>query len=382
MSAKLTVIIPLYNQEQYIEECINSVLSQSYIDICVIIVDDGSTDESLKICNRMAEKDNRITVLSQANQGSFAARLRGLLETKTQYVTFIDSDDFILKDSYIYAYEAMNKDVDLIFFEITRYFDKNNMKQEFHTIKEGFYGKEQIEQELFPKLIWNFERNTPGIDCSLCSRIVKTQILLDEYLRFDGQNLYYGDDAAIAYPLFTQINSMEVISKSYYMHRQRNSTLPPYIMSDFFFDEAKNLFDYLTKRLVNYLDKYDLKKQIEYFYIYSVELKKKVYNDYEFHRDFLFPFDKVPCGKKVILYGAGEVGRAYHKQLESLNYCEELLWIDKRADTISDDRVKNISELQNSKYDFVVVAIENGKVCIQVKEDLIQQGCESKKIIY
>ena len=90
---KISVIMPIYNDEEKIYDSINSVLSQSLTDIELICVDDGSTDNSLRILKSLAEKDDRIRVFSQKNQGSGKARNKGISEAKGEYIAFLDSDD-------------------------------------------------------------------------------------------------------------------------------------------------------------------------------------------------------------------------------------------------------------------------------------------------
>lgn len=92
---KVSVIIPVYNVEQYLRECLESVVNQTLKDIEIILVDDGSTDSSLEICKEYAKKDNRIKIIEQGNQGAGAARNRGLAEAKGDYVYFLDGDDYI-----------------------------------------------------------------------------------------------------------------------------------------------------------------------------------------------------------------------------------------------------------------------------------------------
>ena len=122
----LTVIVPLYNTEKYIEQCLTSILNQSFRDIEVIIVDDGSTDSGVAICEAIATGDDRVKIIHQENRGLSMARYAGLVASRTHYVTFVDADDFILEKSYIMAVEAMQKNVDMISFEICRYYDENN----------------------------------------------------------------------------------------------------------------------------------------------------------------------------------------------------------------------------------------------------------------
>lgn len=94
MSLKVSIIVPVYNSEQYILRCINSLTSQTYQNMEVIIVDDGSTDNSGKICDECAHKDFRIKVIHQKNGGTSKARNTGLREATGDYVTFIDNDDY------------------------------------------------------------------------------------------------------------------------------------------------------------------------------------------------------------------------------------------------------------------------------------------------
>ena len=91
---KVSVIIPVYNVENYLRQCLDSVINQTLKDIEIILVDDGSTDSSLSICNEYAQKDNRITVLTQQNKGAGAARNMGIESSHSEFVIFLDSDDY------------------------------------------------------------------------------------------------------------------------------------------------------------------------------------------------------------------------------------------------------------------------------------------------
>ena len=382
--ALLSVIVPLYNQEKHIYQCISSIQNQTLEDIEIIIVDDGSTDGSRRICETLAADDRRITVLHQENRGSMWARFSGLDYCTTKYVTFVDADDFITSNAYDDATKYMENDFDQVFYEISRYYDNARVKRDYHILEPGIYDRTRIVNDIYPKLIWDFNRNTPGVECSLCVRILKRNLLIEEYKRVRGKSFYYGDDIAITFPSMQKIEKLAVISKSYYMHRQRdNNRAPEYISADGYFDEIANLYAYLREAMKED-GTYDFNRQIDYMYIHSVGLKKWSYGDYEYHRDFLFPFHKVQVGKKIVLYGAGLVGSMYHKQLMKLDYCEELLWIDMNADIINNPLVKPVIELDRDEvhsFDSVVVAIENQRVANDVREYLISKGYSPEKII-
>lgn len=102
-----SVIIPVYNKEAYIEECINSVVNQSFTDIEIIIVDDGSTDNSAKVCEKCASKDERIRFISKSNTGVSDTRNFALKSAKGEYISFVDADDYIEIDTYAKCYEEV-----------------------------------------------------------------------------------------------------------------------------------------------------------------------------------------------------------------------------------------------------------------------------------
>ena len=94
----ISIIIPIYNVEKYMEKCLNSVVNQTYNNIEIILIDDGSKDKSREICDNYAKKDNRIKVVHKENNGVSSARNTGIDMSKGKYITFIDSDDYIDTD--------------------------------------------------------------------------------------------------------------------------------------------------------------------------------------------------------------------------------------------------------------------------------------------
>lgn len=105
--ALISVIVPVYNVEKYLPECVESIISQTYDNLEVILIDDGSTDRSGKICDEFAEKDSRIVVIHQKNSGVSAARNRGLDLCRGEYISFVDSDDYYCTDLMESAMNAL-----------------------------------------------------------------------------------------------------------------------------------------------------------------------------------------------------------------------------------------------------------------------------------
>lgn len=115
---KISVIVPVYNVEQYIEKCIESLLNQTYKDIEIILADDGSKDNSLKICQKYEKQDNRIKVFTQTNQGPSVARNNALKYATGEFIGFVDSDDYVCLNTYENALKYMTDDIDLVIWDV------------------------------------------------------------------------------------------------------------------------------------------------------------------------------------------------------------------------------------------------------------------------
>lgn len=111
----ISVIVPVYNVEEYLEECLESIKRQTYTDIEVILVNDGSTDRSKEICERYCEKDSRFKLVNQENKGLSGARNRGMLESKGEFISFVDSDDVLKEDMLEQLMKQMtSEDIDIV----------------------------------------------------------------------------------------------------------------------------------------------------------------------------------------------------------------------------------------------------------------------------
>ena len=121
MTEQISIILPVFNVEGYLRECIDSILCQTYTNFELIIIDDGSSDHSGQICDEYGKIDSRITVIHQHNQGLSAARNRGIAEAKGEYIAFVDSDDMIYPHTYEKAIKAaLENEADIVCFDIMR----------------------------------------------------------------------------------------------------------------------------------------------------------------------------------------------------------------------------------------------------------------------
>lgn len=374
----LSVVVPIYNSEKHLNQCIDSILNQSFNDIELILVDDGSTDSSRLICESYKKKDERVKVILGKHKGPYHARKEGVKNSSGDYVTFVDSDDFISEKSYILSLEDMNEKVDIIIFDIKRYFNDGHSVLSKCSLESGYYTKKKIIEKIYPIMVWDDRKNNFGIDPALCNKIYKSTLIKEQYKKIDDVDFHYGEDVALVYPLISNAESISIIEESYYFHRQRNNgEMASYIKDELYLDKLYSLYKNLSKNL-SFNDIFQ--RQIDLFYINSVELAKEKYNiNYE-TKDKLFPFDKVKKGEKIIIYGAGLVGMKYKKQINQLNYCEIVCIVDKNFKNKSEE-VYSPEEIFKTQYNKIIIAIDNKKVKNEVISYLVNRGIDKDCII-
>lgn len=149
----VSIIIPVYNSELYLERCLDSVLTQTYDNIEVILVNDGSTDESPSICDEYAQRDKRIIVIHQSNQGQADARNTGIMSSHGNYISFIDSDDFVEPEYIEYLWELLNESgASIAICGNTFYFENDrNPIPKSETIRHYLTGEQALKEMLYQK---------------------------------------------------------------------------------------------------------------------------------------------------------------------------------------------------------------------------------------
>lgn len=375
----ISVIVPVYNAQDYLEQCISSIMNQSLTDIEIILVDDGSTDQSGIICDKYSQKDKRIVTIHQENRGLIGARKRGIAASSSKYITFVDADDFIKTDAYIHACSAIQNHIDVICFGQTAYSAYHGNCDCYESFEARVYNKREINELIYPHMIWNIKETKFGLDPSLCTKIIKKELLIKAYELLERTDFYYGEDSAITYPVIKFADSMEIIHYSFYYHRQREAgQCAGYIEDQLFFDRLYYLYGHLGKQFGP--DK-NLMLQIEQFYIFSVNLKQRAYKNYSQKIRHLFPFDLVEKNQNIILYGAGIVGQAFQEQLKMLSYCNLILWVDRNYRSYGRKDIVDVDRIRSVVFDKIVVAIKNNNIAQDVKRDLLSMGVAEEQII-
>lgn len=215
MQKKVSVIIPIYNIDKYIEECIVSIINQSYINLEIILVDDGSTDKSGKICDNYLKNDNRIKVIHKENRGSASAKNIGLKNATGDYIMFVDGDDKIeltCIENRVSAIE--NEKTDIVQSRFINLF-KNKIEIHVSNIESKVYNKTEFLSEYIK--YW---------ECSLFANKLFKKEVIENVEFIEGRCI---DDEFFTYKVIQNCKNITIIDEYDYYYRQRKSS----VMNDY-----------------------------------------------------------------------------------------------------------------------------------------------------
>ena len=252
-----SIVVPVYNVEKYLKECISSILNQSFNDYELILVDDGSTDASGKICDEYASSDSRIKVIHKPNGGLVSARQSGISVATGDYVIAVDSDDCIELGMLELISSAIreNNYPDMICCDHNVY--KNGEKIPVSTwLNGGYYDRNQIEN-LLPCLIRG--ENGRYFPPQLWAKAVKRDIMTKNQMNIYPK-ITVGEDACVIFACLLEIQSMFCIKKPVYNYRVNMSSITRSRTKGFSWDEITYKINYFTRILP--LDKWDFQAQL------------------------------------------------------------------------------------------------------------------------
>lgn len=262
----ISIIVPIYKVEKYIRQCIESIINQSFKDLEIILVDDGSPDNCPEICDEYADKDNRIKVIHKQNEGLIAARKSGLKTATGEYVSFVDGDDWIDTDMYKKVYQSINKyNPDCVITQFLFAFEDKNIKSDYLLDKE-YYSREDIENEIFPTMLFKGQYYRFGIFPNCWSKVFKRDIL-DKHLYDVDNRIRMGEDIAFTYPCLMECKSVSFIDEALYYYRQN-----PESMTATYDDKLPEIYDLPYKVVADKSRKLgvDLSEQLPYYLLYLV----------------------------------------------------------------------------------------------------------------
>ena len=215
----ISIIVPIYNTDCYLRQCLDSIINQSYKNFEVLLVNDGSVDDSAMICKEFAEKDSRIRYFEKENGGVSSARNLGLKNVKGNYITFVDSDDWIeenylevlynvLKENEVDVAISTHKDFNM---DDNLYYLPFYSEEQLHTLDIGKVSRDEF-LELFPEL----SSLNHDFNCAV-SKLFKADVVKN--LLFD-ESVNYGEDLDFFFKLYLKVSSVYYVNQPTYIYRQ------------------------------------------------------------------------------------------------------------------------------------------------------------------
>ena len=354
----ISVIVPIYNVKDYLIPCIESIINQTFTDLEIILVDDGSTDGCSEICDKYQEMDSRILVIHKENEGLVSARKAGMKAAHGSYIAYVDGDDWIEPIMYERMYkELCRQDVDIVM--CGRYEDTGKISREvFHGIPEGRYGKEELINYVYPQMIVGDDFFEWMIFPGLWDKLFRRKCV--EMFQYMVDNrITMGEDAACTYPCLLNADSIYIIHQCLYHYRQTTSSMVKKVQSNEIERERFCvLYQSMNKCFERYTGIFDVREQWKKYVLFlMLPRADTLYKDFE-NLEYLFPFYQVKKGSSIILYGAGTYGQRLYQYLKKSRFCSVSAWVDRNYIQLSEMGLEVVNPLviPQKKCNVIVIA--------------------------
>lgn len=383
MNSLISVVVPIYMIDKYLGICIESLLNQTYRNLEIILVDDGSKDRCSEICDLYASKDARIKVIHKENGGLVSARKAGVLAATGQYIGFVDGDDWVGPGFYQSLYNAIiQNDCDVAIAGFSRDLF-NQTKSIYNTVPSGYYERDALK-DVFKEMISYGDFYRHGVSTYHWNKLFKREIVLKHQLKI-SDDVSIGEDAVVVYATLLDCKRICITDNCAYHYRQREDSM---LKSSVDFEKemtrVRALYKDLSNVVAGYPSVYDLQRQVNDFITGIFIIRSGgflVSDDSDLQ---LFPFGCSLKGKRVIVYGGGTFGQQLMKRFLKNQLCEIAGWLDDdyweyRRCCLNVDPVERICSLD---YDYVLVAsLDKGYIAATTRR-LGDYGVPESKIIF
>ena len=373
------MIVPIYRIDRYIGICIESLIHQTYRNIEILLVNDGSDDRSPEICDLYAKKDARIRVIHKPNGGLVSARKAGLEKASGEYIGYVDGDDWLDTDfvERMLA-DALNYGADIVCAGFTRDIFEKSVAI-LNNYPTGVFKSGDLE-DLKKKMLSEGDFYRLGITTYVWNKLFRREILFDSQMRVND-DISIGEDAAVTYPAVMNSNCVCVNDCVSYHYRQReDSMLKRSASFEVEAEKLRALYEYLISFAERYDEQYGLKKQVT-DYVLGICLMRS--GGRLPGTDSYSTFDAAYYGKNVVIYNAGTFGQQLVNRFNESRHCEIVKWIDDdfweyRRCCLDVDSVESITE---ADFDYVLIATVDPAVAETVERRLIGLGVDSNKLL-
>lgn len=374
----VTIIVPIYNVEDYIRECIESIIGQTYKNLQIILVDDGSTDSSGDICDEYGKIDDRILVIHQKNAGLVEARKSGLAKAVGDYIGFVDGDDYIDSDMYKTLSNLMEEqNADIVH---SGYWNEQNgskyKKTDFATELIDNYNERM-------KLLDDILRQNTNIEHSVCSKLFKRELIVEAYSDVYTQ-CSYGEDLLCFISAILKCNRIYTYNKSFYHYRVLSSSIS-HGMGYGGVEKEILLYHNITDVMMKYgiIDSY--RESLAFYFGKNIIKHMRNARKQSFiYETYYFDEPEHLQNKDIVIYGAGAVGRDYYTQFSRYTHCNIVAWVDRNADNIRYPYIEVLKPIciKDLEFDYVILAVVDDTTASNVCATLRTMGIDDNKILW
>ena len=373
-SPLLSVIVPIYNVELYLERCLDSIIGQTYKNMQIICVDDGSTDQSGMIADRYAEIDTRIEVIHKENAGLVSARKCGIEHARGRYSTYVDSDDWIEPDMYQSLMELIvENNAEVVTSGAYRDYGTYIVAED-ENVDSGVYEGEKLHLLKLHMVNTDvFFKN--NVLPHLWNKIFLTVKLLPYQMQVKN-TISIGEDVVVSYPVIFSSKKIVVSGKNYYHYCLRtDSVMGCHNVDDTdrinavteYLDESFSKFE---KEIANVTLQADILKTY-------LKLFRNLKNTVKYKDGMMFPYGKIDRTDKVLVYGAGKFGKELFEFLKQQNWFENLIW----ADSDGKNGTLSVEQIDIVSFDKILIAVLVADISTKIRKELVKRGVDEDKIL-
>ena len=375
---QLSVIVPIFNAGQYLDKCIKSILSQSIEKMQVILVDDGSFDNSFEICQKYANADSRIEIIRKENKGLVSARKTGVQRARGRYTISVDADDWVEPGYFEFMVSLIKKsDADIVAAGHFHDIGTDSIRIT-NGVSPGIYNIEDI----LDKMIYAGGFFRYGIQPHIWNKLFKTDILRQVQLKTD-EDINIGEDAAVVYPYILSSKKIAISDYCGYHYSQNGDSMSKNKAADERW-RIERLITFLRNSFLELGIQEKLKSQMSVYEKYLFVMRDiGVFDKSE--GQILRPFGGIKKGSKVALYGAGVLGRQIYRYIKEDGSVRIIKWVDKNWQEYDRQNmdVKSPASLKEyGEFDYVIIANLDCLKALEIKNSCLKMDIPSDKILW
>ncbi len=375
MADIISIIIPVYNASKYLHRCLESVVSQTYRHLEIIVVDDGSTDGSAQICEAYERQDDRILVIRQENGGCIAARKTGLRSAGGTYIGFVDADDSIEPEMFEKLYGAMKEHgADLVHSGMIidgekKCADRGEIVDFTVTDRAAYLCRNLFDTQTMPFPLW--------------SKLFLAPLVREAYMKLPDEQSY-GEDLLCLCNCLLQCSRLYIYPDAFYHYRVQQGSLSHLQWPDACLEEAR-LHEHVRGifRQNNLPAVCDVSAKQHYKRRLLQVMMEDGNNGIVALRYYYGNADSLR-NKKIVIYGAGNVGKDFYCQFSRSCTCKIAAWTDREKYGVWNlIPIVKPEALQHITYDVIVLAVKTKELADQIREELTGSVCpDGAKILW